>query len=609
MEWDRTKSSVFKLIYFLPTLLSAQLLCAQTKIDLAGLTAFKNPGANWHIAGDVHADLEKDNTLVLTNGTGVLVNIPVTSAREELYTDFQHGDLDLELDYMMAKGSNSGIYFQSRYEVQLLDSWTVLNPHSGDNGGIYERWDESKPDGQKGFEGHAPRQNASRAPGLWQHIKISFQAPRFEGGVKIANARMLRVELNEVLIQENVELYGPTRASTGNDEVPVAPLKFQGDHGPVAFRNIVVNNYDKAKPTLSNINYAVYNGKFQKEPDYKIFKASIQKAAPIVSSNIDGLPANEFLVKYTGVLQVSEAGEYSFALNTAGGAGLLKIDNNTILPFTNWRSNGQVNLPVGDMPFELIYSKYVDWAKPAIGLTIKGPGIREFTITDANVPSGDDADPVLVNATENTILRSFMDLPVGTRVTHAVSVGSTEKIHYTYDMDNGMIIQLWRGNFLDATPMWHERGDGSSRPVGMVLYFGKPMLSIEKLSDANAGWQADTAGSAYRPKGYVLDEKDRPSFKYLVYGAAVTDAIRVLENSKGIHREINITNTTAGMYLRLAEGSTIEEISNGFYLVDDKSYYLKIDDAGNAKPLIRDQNGRKELIIPIENKLSYSILF
>src|SRR3990170_6408673 len=106
------------------------------------------------------------------------------------------------------------IYLQGRYEVQLMDSWRMSNPKFDANGGIYERWDESKPEGQKGFEGHAPRQNVSRAPGLWQHLKISFRAPRFDAnGKKIENAKFLLVELNNILVHENVELSGPTRAS------------------------------------------------------------------------------------------------------------------------------------------------------------------------------------------------------------------------------------------------------------------------------------------------------------------------------------------------------------------------------------------------------------
>jgi hypothetical protein len=101
-------------------------------------------------------------------------------------------------------------------------------------------------------------------------------------------------------------------------------------------------------------------------------------------------------------------------------------------------------------------------------------------LSDANVSNNDPVDPILINATSNTILRSFSDLPGGIRVTHGVNVGSPEQVHYTYDLDKGMIVQIWRGGFLDATPMWHDRGDGSSRPAGSVQYLGKPVPGILK---------------------------------------------------------------------------------------------------------------------------------
>ncbi len=589
-------------------LCASQSLYAQQKLSLSDLSDFQKTGANWHIAGDVKADLNKDNTLIMSDGNGILVNIPTESARAQLLTNLQHGDVDVELDYMMAKGSNSGIYLQGRYEVQLLDSWGVLNPQSGDNGGVYERWDDTKPDGQQGYEGHAPRQNVSRAPGLWQHVKISFQAPRFEGGVKVANAKMLSVTLNGVLIQENVDLTGPTRSSIADDEVPLGPLYLQGDHGPVAFRNIVINNFNKQKPVVSNINYAVYKGKYVVEPNYKTLKPLMQKNAAIIGTNLAGLPDNEFVIKYTGTLTVKEAGEYHFNLNTFGGSGILKINNAAVIPFSNWKGDAAVNLPAGELPFELSYSKYVDWARPALGLSIKGSGIREFAVTEGAVTSGDDADPVLVNATENTILRSFMDLPEGGRIVHAVSVGSPLKIHYTYDLDNGMIVQLWRGNFLDATPMWHERGDGSSRPTGAVQYFGKPTLSIAKLTDRNTRWPVDTSNTDYRGKGYQLDELGRPTFKYRLYGTTITDETKVMENGQGVHRQIMLQDAVDNCYLRLARANTIEDIGQGLYLINDKSYYLQLDDAA-AKPFIREQDGTKELIVPVQKSIGYSILF
>ncbi|MGZ8525137.1 MAG: family 16 glycoside hydrolase [Chitinophagaceae bacterium] len=590
------------------TIVPATLL-GQNKIDLTALTAFQNPSANWHISGDVRADLKQNNSLILSNGTGVLVTQAGQGIHgQDLLFNTSHGDMDLELDYMMAKGSNSGIYLQGRYEIQLLDSWSVVNPKPGDNGGIYERWNEDKPEGQKGYEGHAPRQNASRAPGLWQHIKISFQAPRFNAsGLKIENARILRVELNGVSIQENVELSGPTRGALQNDEVASGPLRFQGDHGTVAFRNIILTAFDKQRPELLDIKYAVYKGNQQGEPDFKKLPPEAQGTSVILSSNVSNLE-NEFLIRYTGTLRVKEAGAYNFNLNASGGSGSMTINNKIVLTAEQRSGRGKIILPAGDLPFQLLYSKVFDYAKPALGLSVAGPGIREYLISDGNVASGDPVDPILINATTNTILRSFMDIDT-IRVTHAVSVGSPQQMHYTYDMDKGMIVQVWRGGFLDATPMWHSRGDGSSRPSGSVIRFGKPMMALQTLNSPDAAWSADTAGTAYRPKGYRLDGNDRPTFPYQIYNTLVNDVSRVMDNNQGIHREISIENPVANLWLRLAEADIIETISEDLYLINDKSYYLQIDDAATVKPVIRDSNGHKELIVPIQKKISYSILF
>jgi hypothetical protein len=183
------------------------------------------------------------------------------------------------------------------------------------------------------------------------------------------------------------------------------------------------------------------------------------------------------------------------------------------------------------------------------------------------------------------------------------------QLHYTYDMDKGMIVQAWRGAFLDATPMWHSRGDGSSRPSGSLLRLGKPIMALQILSSPTASWSSDTAGTNYRPKGYVLDGNDRPTFRYMIYNSMVNDVTRVMDNNQGLHREISVASPVANLFLRLAEADKIETPSEGLYLINDKSYYLRLDDAGGAKPIIRDANGRKELIIPVQNKVSYSILF
>ncbi|MGI8634749.1 MAG: 3-keto-disaccharide hydrolase, partial [Segetibacter sp.] len=290
----RSQSGQWKLTYakavmFIVCAFSLQFLTAQTTVTLSDLSFFQGAGSTWRIVGDVRGDIAQKAVLTTTPGTGVLVNITdFNNPGQDLISKLQHGDMDLELDYMMALGSNSGIYMQGRYKIQLLDSWGVVNPTSGDNGGLYERWNEGKPEGQKGYEGHAPRQNASRAPGLWQHMRISFQAPRFNaGGTKIENAKILRVELNGVAIQENVELSGPTRGALDNNEVLMGPLRLQGDHGPVAFRNIKITTYDKPRPEILDLKYSIYKGKYDADQDYKNVPPEAQGSTVILSSNVN----------------------------------------------------------------------------------------------------------------------------------------------------------------------------------------------------------------------------------------------------------------------------------------------------------------------------------
>ena len=164
-----------------------------------------------------------------------------TGKTTSLLTNQDFGDIELSVDFMVPKGSNSGIYLQGRYEIQILDSFGVEHPKYGDCGGIYQRWKEEPglEDSQRGYEGHAPLTNASKKSGEWQTLRAIFYAPKFDkDGRKTANARFENVWLNGVLVQDHVDVTGPTRAAHFNDENTLGPIMLQGDHGPVAFRNL-----------------------------------------------------------------------------------------------------------------------------------------------------------------------------------------------------------------------------------------------------------------------------------------------------------------------------------------------------------------------------------
>ena len=604
-----------------PGAVSAQTDPAMTIFPLDDMSGFRPVADNWRVVGGVSADLNQKEAIKTSAGKGILANVPSEKKKDNLVTTLEHGDLELELDFMMAKGSNSGVYLQGRYEIQLYDSWGVKGAGVHDLGAIYERWDDSKPAGQKGYEGHASRVNVARAPGLWQHYRISFQAPRFNAqGQKTQNARILEIILNGVTIHENVELTGPTRGPMAPNEVAVGPLYFQGDHGPVAFRNIRYRNYDKAPLEVANLRYGYY-GKFNREPDFTTLKADASGTSPDLTWEVSKTP-NDFVLRYTGTLKIKEAGQYTFQL-LAGGNGMLKVADKTLVAYNQRNRTGSVTLQPGDQPIEIVYAKAESWVNPALGVFVEGPGIRRHPLHPmSSVPLRDPVDPIMLKANEiqPSLLRSFVDFKregseKSKRIVHAISVGDAQDVHYTMDLDNGALVQVWKGGFLDTTPMWHDRGDGSSRPLGsVVLLNDAPALTV--LSNNAAVWLDTLAtDAAYRLRGYDIDESGRPVFKYSVYGAEVEDRLTPEENGKFLTRNVRISGANAqNLYYRVAEGKDIIALPNGTYGVNGNQYYVRIVDAGSVKPLVRTVNNRQELLVSVNGtgqgtNLRYSIIW
>src|SRR5262245_3267073 len=144
---------------------------------------------------------------------------------------------------MVSERSNSGVKFIGHYEIQLLDSFgrPVDQLTGSDCGGVYPRG-ESLPSYHTIDRGTPPRVNACKKAGEWQSLDIIFRAPRFDrDGTKTENARFIKVVLNDQVIHESVELKYPTGSAwRKSKEVPEGPILLQGDHGPVAFRNVRV---------------------------------------------------------------------------------------------------------------------------------------------------------------------------------------------------------------------------------------------------------------------------------------------------------------------------------------------------------------------------------
>jgi len=182
--------------------------------------------SKWTV-GAVQVDPQNPEGLIVSfalQRPGELVNLEPRSV--DIFSVAKFGDCSIELEFMIPKGSNSGVYVMGEYEIQIIDSFGKKDLGWSDLGAIYEA--------------AAPKVNAAKAPGEWQTLAIDFQAPRFENGAKTASARFAKVTLNGQVIHENVEMKGPTPGGLTGKEAPEGPLMLQGDHGPVAFRNIKI---------------------------------------------------------------------------------------------------------------------------------------------------------------------------------------------------------------------------------------------------------------------------------------------------------------------------------------------------------------------------------
>jgi hypothetical protein len=162
-------------------------------------------------------------------------NLETVANSGYLFSAGKFGDVQLHIEWAtpvpaagrgQARG-NSGLFLMGLYEVQVLDSYQNETYADGQAGAIYGQF--------------PPLVNACLPPGQWQSYDIVFRRPRFHANGTLEKAARLTVIHNGILVQDHVELWGPT---TWMQNLPYTahadklPISLQ-DHGnPVRYRNI-----------------------------------------------------------------------------------------------------------------------------------------------------------------------------------------------------------------------------------------------------------------------------------------------------------------------------------------------------------------------------------
>ncbi|MEX6689608.1 DUF1080 domain-containing protein [Danxiaibacter flavus] len=156
----------------------------------------------WKAVGKENQWIVKDGILTSPHSGANLIS-------EQTFNDFK-----LHVEFRYQKGSNSGVYLRGRYETQIIDNPKTDHPNSHLFGGVY------------GFL--VPSEMAVGNPGEWQSFDITLVG------------RMVTIVANGKTIICNQEIPGITGGALDSREGDAGPIYFQGDHGPIEFRNITI---------------------------------------------------------------------------------------------------------------------------------------------------------------------------------------------------------------------------------------------------------------------------------------------------------------------------------------------------------------------------------
>jgi len=373
---------------------------------------------------------------------------------------------------------------------------------------------------------------------------------------------------------------------------------------------------------LSNVRYDLYQGNWNKLPDFPTLKPVISGKPGEGLISLD--PAKSlnggFGMVYDADFTVQQEGDYQFTLTSDDGSALVMDGETIIATFgvgQRKTESRKERLDAGLHSFKVLY--FNADGKSALTLSVKGPGKlgTQWLSTEKGEGNRGQSNHAIRltprNPGEAIVHRSF----VPDAKPRAIGVGYPGAVNLVWDADVLNLAYVYRGEFMDVAPLWNGRGS-SSKPLGRdreIIGLGLPFQHLgtltepwQPVSENRIKYKRDTANPLdeitinvrhpdYQFRGYRVDAKQFPTFKYDYRKLQVADRFEPgeIDGVTALVRTLKIDGVAEEhTYFRVAVSAS-EPIPNQWIEVSGN---LKIRISG-AETVTRKIEGRSEVLVPI----------
>ena len=363
--------------------------------------------------------------------------------------------------------------------------------------------------------------------------------------------------------------------------------------------------------SLAEPKVAIYPGNWREIPE------TTSLAAP--TKTIEGklnpkqAPKEGGLLIATGTMTTTKAGEAAITLK-ANGPAQAWLNDELVVQTPSLIASGDrprlEKINVKQLKAGVHQIRIVSLATAGIELkvnaTINLPGFaKPIALTDSGAEavdrgeSGLDREPSV--AKEPIIYRGVF----AQTAARSIAVGYPERVSLMFDAVNATWSMAWRGDFVTGRHHWSGRGMAFKEwPLGDQVAFlpAEPAFSV--LAKPDGEWPAkcdvDNWPEGYQFLGYDLDKAKRPTFRYRVGAATITDTPEPQADGKTLRRTLKITadQAIAGLTFRAIAGQDLATIDPLSYRLD-KRLTISLKLPAGTTPVVRNFKGGKEVLVPV----------